>query len=175
MICRYLSPLQAGLMKAGRQVSGVTVFHVSCTASNSVMHQEMTDQKQVALKCNIVLDTLSRFNKISNFSVAPEKVTLSGPSKVLSGSDVSLECVSSASVPAAALTWSVTQAEERLKFSPDESVEQLEDGSFITSSRLSLVASKGHDLVVECYGTNDVMGNDFQAYAHVIEILSKFI
>ena len=112
---------------------------------------------------------------MSNFSVAPEKVTLSGPSKVLSGSDVSLECVSAASVPAAALTWSVTQADERLKFSPDESVEQLEDGSFITSSRLSLVAGKGHDLVVECYGTNDVMINDFQAYAHVIEILSRFI
>ena len=104
-------------------VSGVTVLHVSCTASNSVMHQQVTDQKQVALKCKTVLNNLSRFNKMSNFSVAPEKVTLSGPSKVLSGSDVSLECVSAASVPAAALTWSVTQAEERLEFSPDECVE----------------------------------------------------
>jgi hypothetical protein len=81
---------------------------------------------------------------------------------------VSLECVSAASIP-------VAQAEERLEFSLDESVEQLEDGSFITRSSLNLVASQGHDLVVECYGTNDVMGNDFQAYAHVIEILSKFI
>eukprot|EP00091_Calanus_sinicus_P003425 TRINITY_DN13596_c0_g1_i2.p1 TRINITY_DN13596_c0_g1~~TRINITY_DN13596_c0_g1_i2.p1 ORF type:complete len:116 (-),score=22.42 TRINITY_DN13596_c0_g1_i2:229-576(-) len=36
----------------------------------------------------------------------------------------------------------------------------------------NLLAGKGHDLVVECYGTNDVMGNDFQAYALVIEILS---
>jgi len=134
--------------------SGVTVLHVSCTAANSVTTHQVTDQKQVALK------------------FAPEKVTLSGPSKVLSGSDVLLECVGAPSVPAAALTWSVTQNEERLKFSPDETVEQLEDGSFVTRSMLSLVANKGHDLVVECYGTNEVMGNDYQAYAHVIEILS---
>ena len=86
---------------------------------------------------------------------------------MLSGSDVVLECVSAHSVPAAALTWSVTQAEERLRFSPDESVEQLEDGSFVTRSKLTLVANKGHDLVVECYGTNEVMGNDFQAYASI--------
>ena len=92
---------------------------------------------------------------------------------MLSGSAVSLECVSAPSVPAAALTWSVSQAEERLQFSPNENVEQLEDGSFVTRARLEVAAGKGHDLVVECYGTNEVMGSDFQAFAHVIDILSK--
>ena len=92
---------------------------------------------------------------------------------MLSGSAVSLECVSAPSVPAAALTWSVSQAEERLQFSPDENVEQLEDGSFVTRARLEVVAGKAQDMVVECYGTNEVMGGDFQAFAHVIAILSK--
>ena len=110
-----------------------------------------------------------------SFSVAPEKVTLSGRSKVLSGSVVSLECVSAPSVPATTLTWGVTQSAERLNFSPDENVEQLEDGSFVTSAILEVVAGKGHDLVVECYGTNDVMGGDFQAFAHVVDILSKYL
>jgi len=127
---------------------------VSCTASNSVMEHQVTDQKQVALK------------------FAPEKVTLSGRSKVLTGSVVSLECVSAPSVPATTLTWGVTQSAERLNFSPDENVEQLEDGSFVTSAILEVVAGKGHDLVVECYGTNEVMGGDFQAFAHVVDILS---
>merc|ERR1712106_316320 len=134
--------------------TGATLLHMSCTATNSVLRHHVTDQKQVALK------------------FAPEAVSVSGPSTVLSGSAVSLECVSAPSVPAAALTWSVSQAGERLQFSPDENVEQLEDGSFQTISILEVVAGKGHDLVVECYGTNEVMGSDFHAFAHVIDILS---
>ena len=99
---------------------------------------------------------------------------LSGPDKVLSGSEVSLECVTAPSTPAASITWSVTQAGERLQYSPSQSVEQLEDGSFVTRSWLEVMATTtGHDMVAECYATNQVMDNDFIAYAHVIEILSK--
>jgi hypothetical protein len=80
--------------------------------------------------------------------------------------------VTAPSTPAASVTWSVTQAGQTLQHSPEQSVEQLEDGSFVTWSWLEVMASTGHDLAVECYGTNQVMGKDFQAYAHVIEILS---
>ena len=100
---------------------------------------------------------------------------LSGPDKVLSGSEVSLECVTAPSTPAASITWSVTQAGERLQYSPSQSVEQLEDGSFVTRSWLEVMATTtGHDMVAECYATNQVMDNDFIAFAHVIEIMSKY-
>ena len=93
---------------------------------------------------------------------------------MLSGSEVSLECVTAPSTPAASITWSVTQAGERLQYSPSQSVEQMEDGSFVTRSWMEVMASStGHDIVVECYATNQVMDNDFIAFAHVIEILSK--
>ena len=105
--------------------------------------------------------------------VPPEKVMLIGPSKVLTGSKVTLQCESSPSVPATILSWSVEQDGKTGKHYPSESVEQLEDGSFITRSELHLVAKHGHDLMVQCYGTNEVMKNDFKAFAHVIEILSK--
>ena len=42
------------------------------------------------------------------FSVAPEKVTMNGPQKVVLGSMLLLECFSSPRVPVTALTWSVT-------------------------------------------------------------------
>merc|ERR1712013_170853 len=65
-----------------------------------------------------------------------------------------------------------TQAGERLQHSPSQSVEQLEDGSFVTRSWLEIMATTtGHDMVAECYVTNEVMDNDFIAFAHVIEIL----
>ena len=97
---------------------------------------------------------------------------------MLSGSEVSLECVTAPSTPAASITWSVTQDGERLQYSPSQSVEQLEDGSFVTRSWLEVMATASttsHDMVAECYATNQVMDNDFIAFAHVIEILSKYI
>ena len=35
--------------------AGVTVLHVSCAATNSVLQHQVTDQKQVALECKKVL------------------------------------------------------------------------------------------------------------------------
>ena len=87
-----------------------------------------------------------------------------------------LKCVTAPSTPAASITWSVTQGGERLQYSPSQSVEQLEDGSFVTRSWLEVMATTtGHDMVAECYANNQVMDNDFIAFAHVIEILSKYI
>ena len=38
-----------------------------------------------------------------------------------------------------------------------------------------MATTTGHDMVAECYANNQVMDNDFIAFAHVIEILSKYI
>ena len=148
-------------------MKGATSLDITCIASNT------TDTRRVPLHCKI-LQIINQEITICSLPVAPAEVLLSGPDKVLSGSAVSLECVTAPSTPAASITWSVTQAGERLQYSPSQSVEQLEDGSFVTRSWLEVMATTtGHDMVAECYATNEVMNNDFIAFAHVIEILSK--
>ena len=151
---------------------GYTSLTVICRANNTVLNSQVLDSMQVPLHCKIVINNTPDITRLV-FTVAPAEVVLSGPSRVLSGSTVSLECVTAPSTPAASITWSVTQAGERLQYSPSQDVEQLEDGSFVSRSWLEVMATKGHDLVAECYATNQVMDNDFVAYAHVIEILSK--
>merc|ERR1719278_2039911 len=135
----------------------------------------MKDSVESSLVMNVIYEYTEGYNYYItplSLTVAPAEVFLSGPDKVLSGSEVSLECVTAPSTPAASISWSVTQAGERLQYSPSQSVEQLEDGSFVTRSWLEVMASTtGHDIVAECYATNQVMDNDFIAFAHVIEIL----
>lgn len=81
------------------------------------------------------------------------------------------------------------QGKEVLEQTAAEEVEQLSDRSFVTRStykiyvvwkymlyfrsHLELEANSVKDLVVECYGNNEVLGKDSRAYAHIVEILSK--
>ena len=149
---------------------GSTSLDITCKANNTVI---VTDTRRVPLHCKILTIITPDITTLL-LPVAPAEVLLSGPDKVLSGSEVSLECVTAPSTPAASITWSVTQAGERLQYSPSQSVEQLEDGSFVTRSWLEVMASTtSHDMVTECYATNQVMDNDSIAFAHIIEILSK--
>ena len=154
-------------------VEGATALQVQCEASNSKQKVPVIGQKHVVLKCTSRPCISIRLIHRDNFLVAPEKVMLSGPSKALSGSEVTLQCESSPSVPAATLSWSVVCSEKTSKYYPEEAVEQLEDGSFITRSWLDVIVSGCNTMMVECYGTNELLDNDFEAFAHVIEVLSK--
>ena len=79
-------------------------------------------------------------------------------------------CESSPSVPPAALHWVVVQDNKRVEYSPVEKVDQLEDGSWRTSSSLEFVVEDTGDVVVECYAKHEVLGEDSRAFAHVILI-----
>ena len=106
-------------------------------------------------------------------AVAPQTVQLTAPSTVLSGAPLLLECVSSPSIPASSISWSVTQDHHILQPAHHATVEQMEDGSFITMSVLDMVAANGQEMIVECFASNVIMKGDSRAYAHVIQILCK--
>ena len=110
-----------------------------------------------------------------SFLVAPENVAITGPSKVVVGSDISLDCISGKSYPATSIHWSVTEeGTTTKKYYPEVDVDQMDEGSFVSKSQLNLTAkSASKSLLVECYGSNDVMGDDMQVFAHTIQILSK--
>lgn len=133
---------------------GVGSLHLTCTSTNPELQKEVEDTKHISIQ------------------FAPEKVTITGPQRASLGSRVSLECISSPSVPATSLTWSIKQANEVKEQNTEEEVEQLLDGSFVTRAHLEVEATKSQDLVVECYGNNKVLGKDSRAYAHIVEILS---
>ena len=111
-------------------------------------------------------------------SVAPESVTVTGPQKIRSGDDLVLECSSSASVPASSLRWRLELFGQEVEVSnPESDMKQLDDGSYVSRSVLSLpvISTTGHDLVAECYATNSVLGDDYRAYVHIVEVLCKYI
>merc|ERR1719187_802876 len=128
-----------------------------CTATNLQLKNKVAAKKWVQLR------------------YAPEKVTVTGPSKILSGEVLKLSCSSSPSIPASSLYWTVRQSDKTLEYAePESEVVQKEDGSFITESLLTVPVTngKGHDLRVECLANNEVLGEDYRAYYHLVDILS---
>jgi len=132
---------------------GITSLILSCAATNSQLGIAVEESKQLILQ------------------FAPESVTVSGVDRTRIGDLLSLMCQSSPSVPAATIQWRVGGAGQALGPSQEE-VEQLQDGSFVTRSHLSVRAGEGKDVEAVCYGTNSVMGNDSQAALHIVEIVS---
>jgi len=127
---------------------------LSCSALNAAMASPVTS------------------TQVLTVHFAPQTVQLTAPSTVLSGAPLLLECVSSPSIPASSISWSVTQDHHILQPAHHATVEQMEDGSFITMSVLDMVAANGQEMIVECFASNVIMKGDSRAYAHVIQILS---
>jgi len=136
--------------------SGLTSVMLTCTATNPTLNQTASAEKRLLLQ------------------YAPDRVSVSGPSRVRAGEQVVLSCSSSPSVPAASLRWTTKQGGEGSisEESPEVEVEQKNDGSFVTHSHLRLQAGAGPDLEAVCYGTNEVLGGDSVALVHNVEIIS---
>jgi len=136
--------------------SGLTWVMLTCAATNPTLGETASAEKKLRLQ------------------YAPDRVSVSGPSRVRAGEQVVLSCSSSPSVPAASLRWTVKQGGEGSlrDDSAEVEVEQKLDGSFITHSHLRIQAGAGPDLEAVCYGTNEVLGGDSVALVHNVEIIS---
>merc|ERR1719234_1777366 len=136
--------------------SGLTSVMLTCTATNPTLSQTASAEKRLLLQ------------------YAPDRVSVSGPSRVRAGEQVVLSCSSSPSVPAASLRWTTKQGGEGSisEEVPEIEVEQKNDGSFVTHSHLRIQAGAGPDLEAVCYGTNEVLGGDSVALVHNVEIIS---
>jgi len=136
--------------------SGLTSVTLICTATNPTLGQAATAEKRLLLQ------------------YAPDRVSVSGPSRVRAGDQVVLSCTSSPAVPAASIRWTIKQdgKEVERSESPEVEVEQKEDGSFVTHSHLSIKAGAGPDLEAVCYATNEVLGADSVALVHNVVIIS---
>merc|ERR1719234_2104744 len=136
--------------------SGLTSVLLTCVASNPTLSQTASAEKRLLLQ------------------YAPDRVSVSGPSRVRAGEQVVLSCSSSPAVPAASLRWTTKQGGEGSirEESPEIEVEQKNDGSFVTHSHLRIQVGAGPDLEAVCYGTNEVLGGDSVALVHNVEIIS---
>ena len=106
----------------------------------------------------------------SNTPDPPTDVSVSGPSSALPEDLVTLQCETFPSVPAAALHWVVIQEEQRVEYSTENMVEQMEDGSWCTRSWLEFTLGQGGDAVVECHAKHEAFSEDSLTFAHVITV-----
>ena len=92
----------------------------------------------------------------------------------MAGESVRLSCSSAPSQPAASLHWLIQQRDKIKDPDTETVVEQLEDGTFISSLKINIeMPGQGSDLVAECVATTGVFKQDFRVYKHVVELLSK--
>merc|ERR1719234_2047601 len=136
--------------------SGLTSVMLTCVATNPTLPQTASAEKRLLLQ------------------YAPDRVSVSGPSRVRAGEQVVMSCSSSPAVPAASLRWTTKQGGEGSirEESPEIEAEQKNDGSFVTHSHLRIQVGAGPDLEAVCYGTNEVLGGDSVALVHNVEIIS---
>ena len=115
---------------------------------------------------------------------------VTGPAKITenrySDAKETFTCQSSPSRPAARLNWRVEVAGRVVATYEGENpvVSEAENGGRVTSASLSLNAREilansnfarenQPDVMVECYASHPVLGDDFVAFAHMVEVLCE--
>lgn len=140
-------------------------LNIQCLGENGISPKPMTDLMSIARE------------------FPPEKVSVTGPSKMRAAGSGQFFCQSSPAQPAAKLAWRVEMGGKSVaKFNgEDVHTKTSSEGQTVETTltlnvedlilRLPRQTISSPDLVVECFASHPRLGEDFIAYAHMVEVL----
>jgi hypothetical protein len=103
-------------------------------------------------------------------AVAPDKVTITGPTQAKVGETLKFECVTGNSNPPASIQWLVDGVHKNENFTHKATDP---NGGWVTRSELSVtISASDRNKMISCYAVNQELGETI-VESHMISVLCK--